>query len=219
MKSSFNFFKTTVLGGLFVVIPLVIVYLLFSEALDLLVSLVSPIAGMLPENWFANVRQARIVALFLLITLSFLTGLVVRTQLGVGAGKWFERTVLKRIPGYGLAKTLTGQISGGEAGSQFAPAVVSMGPDTLVFAYIIEEHDTGYFTVLLPASPVGTAGGLQYVSGKCVRRLEAPLSKVFNCITQYGIGSGPLFIPHTPGATSPEAGGHPVEKKKPEPSE
>jgi uncharacterized membrane protein len=204
MKAFFTFLKTTILGGIFVIVPFFVVYLILAEAVDMLVSFVLPIAGMLPKDWVGSEREARILAILSLLTLSFVTGLAFRTRMGVSAGVWFERTVLHRLPGYRLAKTLTRQISGSETESQFAPAVVRMGPDALVFAYIIEEHDTGYFTVLLPGSPVGTAGGLQYVSGERVQRLAVPLSQVFNCITHYGIGSGPLFTPHTPGTEPPE---------------
>jgi hypothetical protein len=63
---------------------------------------------------------------------------------------------------------------------------------------------------------VGTAGGLRYVPGERVKRLKAPLGQVFNCITQYGIGSGPLFTPHTPGTTEPETDSGSAKAKTPE---
>jgi len=198
---------STVIRGVLVVVPVLIVYWLAVEMLNFVASTVRPVAEVLP--WEKSLSEAGelFTALIILIALSFLVGLATRTRTGVGSGLWLESKVLHRLPGYGLAKTLTRQIAGDEAGSRFAPAVMKLGSNALVFAYIIEEHDNGYFTVLLPGSPVGTAGGLQYVPGEQVQRLKVPLARVFNCITSYGIGSGPLFAPHTPGpaGVEPEA--------------
>jgi len=103
MKSFFFFFKTTVLGGILVIVPLVIVLMVVSEAVEMLVSIVQPIAERLPGDWVTSEREARFLALFILLVLCFLTGLMTRTRLGTSAGHWIERTVLHRIPGYRLA--------------------------------------------------------------------------------------------------------------------
>jgi len=205
VKSFLSFLKTTILGGGLVIIPLVVVYLVLAEAVDLLVAVVQPVAEMLPADWIGTESEARIVALFLLLILCFCTGLLTRTHLGANVGSWMERTVLQRMPGYRMAKTLTRQFTGAETDSQFAPAVMQFGDEDLLLVYIIEEHDNGYFTVLMPGAPVGTAGGLRYVPGKRVKRLNVPLGQVFNCISHYGVGSGPFFVPHTPGSAGTES--------------
>jgi uncharacterized membrane protein len=204
VKSFLNFLKTTILGGLLVIVPLFLVFLVLTEAVDMVIAVVHPFAVMLPGEWVASERVARFLALGILLGLCFLIGLATRTRRGVSSGRWMERTVLQRVPGYAMAKTLTKQFTGGEGESRFAPAVLRSREGDLTLAYIIEEHDNGYFTLLLPSSPVGTAGSLRYVSGERVKRLQVPLSRVFNCVTQYGIGSGPLFIPNTPFAAERE---------------
>jgi len=205
VKSFISFLKTTILGGLLVIIPVFLVYMVLGEVVDTLIAVVQPVIEMFPGDWVLSEREARFLALGLLLALCFLTGLATRTRMGISAGKWMERTVLQRVPGYKMARTLTKQFAGSEEASDFAPAVMRFGDEDLVLAYIIEEHANGYFTLLLPGSPVGTAGGLRYVPGERVTRLKVPLGQVFNCVTQYGIGSGPLFIPHTPGGSGTEA--------------
>jgi uncharacterized membrane protein len=209
VKSPFSFFKSTLLGGLLVIIPIFLLYLILDEAVDTVVAVLQPIAEMLPGDWATSERGARFLALGILLAGCFLTGLVTRTPLGVRTGLWVERTILNRVPGYRMVRTLTKQFAGSEDASQFAPAVMRFGEEDLVLAYIIEEHENGYFTLLLPGSPVGTAGGLRYVPGERVTRLKVPLGQVFNCVTQYGIGSGPLFIPHTPGGAGVGPGEEP----------
>lgn len=218
MKSFFTFFKTTVLGGLLVIIPLLLVYFVLAEAVDLLIAVTQPIAKMLPGDWINTEREARILAFLIILGSCFAAGMVTKTRVGAGSGRWLEKRILQKVPGYKVFKTLTGQFVGSEEANQFAPAVLRFGDEDLVLVYIIEEHDNGYFTVLIPGSPVGTAGGLRYVPAARVKRLKAPLGQVFNCITQFGIGSGPLFTPHTPGKTGSDSCRGSGEEKEPEAS-
>jgi len=193
------------MGGLLVVIPLFIVYLLIAEVVRFVTSMVQPVAEMLPWEAKLSAIGESLLSLVILIALCFATGLAMRTRVGAGTGAWLENRVLHRLPGYRLARTLTRQFAGTEADSRFAPAVLKIGADSLTFAYIIEEHDTGYSTVLIPGAPVGTVGSLQYVPNERVQRQSVPLGRVFNCITSYGIGSGPLFAPYIPKVTGTQA--------------
>lgn len=204
MKSLFSFLKTTVIGGFLIIIPLLVVYFVLAEAVDLLIAVTQPIAERLPGDWIDSERDAKILALLILLGSCFIAGMIIKTRAGVSSGHWLEKHVLQKLPGYRMAKTLTRQFTGSEEASQFAPAVLRFGDEDLVLVYIIEEHDNGHLTVLIPGSPVGTAGGLRYVPGERVKRLNVPLGQAFNCVTHYGIGSGPLFVPHTPGQTAQE---------------
>jgi hypothetical protein len=49
MKNLLEFPKTSLLGGLFVLLPLVLFYLLLSELLQIVVALNTPIADFLPS--------------------------------------------------------------------------------------------------------------------------------------------------------------------------
>ncbi|MBW1725925.1 MAG: hypothetical protein JRJ33_11375 [Deltaproteobacteria bacterium] len=49
MKQLLEFLRTTALGGLFVLLPLLLLYLLLSEALGLIVVLAGPIADLFPK--------------------------------------------------------------------------------------------------------------------------------------------------------------------------
>ena len=56
MKQLLEFLKTTVLGGLFVLLPLLLLYLLLSEALGLIVVLAKPIADLFPKGTFDKIK-------------------------------------------------------------------------------------------------------------------------------------------------------------------
>ena len=46
MKTIIEFLKTCLVGGLFVLLPLLLFYLLFSELMDIIVALATPIADL-----------------------------------------------------------------------------------------------------------------------------------------------------------------------------
>jgi uncharacterized membrane protein len=107
MKQLLEFLKTTAMGGLFVLLPILLLYLLLSEALDLIVALATPIADLFPQGTFEKVEFPVIVGLILISGLSFLIGLGLRSVKGRRLGRWIERTVLGRLPAYKALKSLT----------------------------------------------------------------------------------------------------------------
>ena len=63
MKQLLEFLKTTAMGGLFVLLPILLLYLLLAEALDLIVALATPIADLFPKATFEKVEFQVIVGL------------------------------------------------------------------------------------------------------------------------------------------------------------
>ena len=74
-----DFLKTTALGGLFVLLPVLLLYLLVSEALDLIVALATPIADLFPKGTFDRINEPVILGLILILVVSFLIGLALRS--------------------------------------------------------------------------------------------------------------------------------------------
>jgi hypothetical protein len=82
-------------GRVFVLLPLLIFYLLLSELLGLVVALATPIADLFPKGTFDNLSNPVVVAILLLIGVSFIFGLVLRSRmlarmgsLPIGASAW-----------------------------------------------------------------------------------------------------------------------------------
>ena len=71
MKQLLEFLKTTAMGGLFVLLPVLLLYLLLVEALDLIVSLATPIADLFPKATFEKVEFPVIVGLILILAFHF----------------------------------------------------------------------------------------------------------------------------------------------------
>jgi uncharacterized membrane protein len=199
MKVLLNFLMTTVIGGLLVLLPVALFVFILGDVLAMVAALAAPIAELLPVEELGGASVATLVALALIIGFCFLVGLVARTAIGSRLGGWVEGAVLRRVPVYGMLKTLSQQFIGTDTAekSMFLPAVLSLPQDSLQLVYVIEEHGNGFSTVMIPSVPAALAGPLQYVRSERLRKLEVPLARVVQSLQGCGIGAGPLFAPDT----------------------
>ena len=107
MKKLLNFLSTSVIGGLLVVAPVVLLVFILGAVREIVVSLVAPVAGILPVERVGGEHVANVVATGLIVGFCFLVGLAARTAIGSRPGGWVEGAVLRRVPAYGLLKTLS----------------------------------------------------------------------------------------------------------------
>ena len=120
-----SFIKTTVIGGLVVIVPLSLLIIILGDLFATLVDIAQPISKYLPFNELINTLIVTTLALVSILVLCFLTGVIVRTSWGMTGKDWFERRVLNRIPTYSLIKNLTHRFVG-EEGTQFTPAEIDL---------------------------------------------------------------------------------------------
>jgi uncharacterized membrane protein len=123
MSQLSEFLKTTALGGFVVLLPILLLYLMLSEAFELVVALAMPIADLFPRGTFDKANFPVLVALLLILVVSFALGLAARSDLGGRFGRWGERHTLERIPLYSILKSLAAGFAeiGGSGG--FKPAM------------------------------------------------------------------------------------------------
>ncbi len=193
MKSIMEFFKTTVVGGLVVVIPLMILYFIFGELIDLLVAMTEPITKELPFPAVINVIIATLIAIGVAILFCFFTGLLVRTGWGGATRDWIENKILARMPIYTMIKNLTHRFVG-QSGEQFAPAEVDLyGSDSRLLGLVVEALPDGRVAVFIPLAPTATVGQVYILPRDRVRELETTLGSVVNSVTQWGVGTSAMY--------------------------
>ncbi len=194
MKRVLEFLKTTIAGGFFVILPIVLVVMVIDETIGLLAALVDPIAQQLPIDEVGGIAVSRILSLLLILALCFATGLVMRTRAGMAIRAFVDGAILDRIPGYSLIRSLTSRFEGAsDDTSTFAPALVTTAPGTRELAFIVDEHDDGEVTIFLPLSPMATVGSIRFVSRDRVQPVEASMGAAVNCLMHWGLGSRELF--------------------------
>src|SRR5271170_3179945 len=86
MKAIAQFTKTTLIGGFLIILPIYVSLILIAKALQGLLAAMQPITAVVP----AYVQFRQIIAALVIITICFITGLIVRTGPGLRAKNAFE---------------------------------------------------------------------------------------------------------------------------------
>ena len=188
MRLLIEFLKRTASGGLFVLLPVLLLYLLLAEALELVVALATPITGLFPKGTFDELRFPVIIALILIVGASFLIGLGLRSAVARRLGLYIERTVLNRLPMYNVLKSLTKGFSDQGQGEAFKPAVLISPDGCRELAYVIEEHDDGNVTVMLPWTPTPFIGTVKIMDQNRIKMLDAKLGDATKVLSEWGLG-------------------------------
>jgi uncharacterized membrane protein len=203
MKRLMEFFKTTVLGGLFVLLPVLLLYLVLAEALDLVVALGTPIADLFPKETFDKTTSPVIIALALIVGMSFLIGLGLRSEAARRLGRSIEQTVLDRLPMYSVLKSLTMGFAETGQSAAFKPAVLIAPDGCREPAYVVEDYNDGNVTVLLPLAPTAFAGPVKIVKREWVEMLDVNLGEFTKALSHWGVGVHDLTGKRSPGPDVP----------------
>jgi uncharacterized membrane protein len=193
MKQFVEFLKTTVIGGLFLLLPVLLLYMLLTEALQLVAGLATPIADLFPKGVFAQVEVPVLIALILIVGVSFLLGLALRSAALSRLGGWIESTVLSRLPAYTVLKRLTMGFAKEEAAA-FKPGLLISTEGWRDIVYVIEDHGDGHLTVLVPWAPTAFSGSVKVVSRDRVEMLDANIGDVSKVLSLWGVGTRELLV-------------------------
>ena len=187
MKGLAELTKTTLIGGLLVVLPIYLSVLLLVKTLAGVLALLSPVTAAIPAG--AQFRQ--VFAILIVLVVCVVAGLVVRTGPGLRAKNAFERSVLEKIPGYVVVRGLAERLSGDPSEGAFRPALVEL-EDALAPGFIIEELEDGRYTVLVPSVPTPAAGALYVLPRERVHLVDVPFTQAVKVISKWGVGAGTM---------------------------
>ena len=185
MKTLAEFTKTTLIGGVLIILPIYVAVLLLAKAVKGLLALLAPVAEQLP----AGVQFRQIAAILLLVAVCFVVGLLVRTGPGLRAKNAFELAVLEKLPGYTFLRGLTKRLTGRDEERTLQPALVEI-EEALVPALIVEELEDGSYTVLVPSAPTPMAGSIYILPRDRVHLVDIPLTKAIGVFSKWGTGAG-----------------------------
>jgi uncharacterized membrane protein len=198
MHAILQFLKTTLLGGVLIILPAWIATLLLLKALAQLGKLVDPVSNQLPQQ----VNHPRILAFLLLILVCFLIGLALRTLIGRHIARSVENKVLRKLPGYSTLSSVARQMGESQENRGFKPALVDM-EDGLAPCFIVEVHPDTRVTVFVPSSPTPAAGIILIIDASRVHPIDVSVAKMFACVSKWGAGSGELLTASRPLAPQP----------------
>ena len=190
-----SFLKTTMLGGVLVVLPIVILILVFKWLYEFVADKIKPLTYLLSETVKLQEFVASALALILILLTFFLVGLLVKTRLGRFSIEKLETKFLSKLPLYKFIKETILQLVSNEKNLFKNVALVKLfGNETRVTAFITDEHDDGSYTVFVPSGPAPTAGFIYHLTRNNVQIVNYPIDKAMRTIFSVGLGSKELLI-------------------------
>ena len=188
------FLKTTIVGGVLFLLPLAVVLMLLGYALRLASMVAQPISDKLQLQWSdaAGVGAVTILSALVLVIVSFGAGITARTYLGKGITRWFENSLLGRLPQYQMVKSMAEGLAQFENASGIKPALISIEGGWQI-GYLLEPLENGWLSVFLPQAPTPMSGNIMYLPADRVRPLDITMVEAMAIIKRIGVGSGEVL--------------------------
>jgi len=194
----FSFFKSALVNGLVILLPVVLVFLAIKEILSMLVGIATPIADLFPAGTFDNVRETEIIAVLLIVGAAVVLGILSKTKAGRVIGHGIEKYTLYKIPMYRMLKSFVGAFLNLESEDSFKPAFLDNGSGDMDPIYVIEDRGRPRVVVLVPWAPTAFAGSVKLVQRERVHYLDVTLDEFSLSLTHLGTGLSDL-LPEVPG--------------------
>lgn len=192
------FFRTTIIGGVIVVLPTIILITafvwLFGKVSDAIFPMTEHVKAYLTFSGKLEDIIATIIVISVIVLACFLVGLFVRTRLGQIIYGSLEGSVLSKAPGYKMVKETVNQFLGKNESPFSSVALVQVFEnDTMLTAFITDRHDNGIVTVFVPTGPNPTSGFIYHVKEEFVHPVDVTVEDAMRSVISCGAGSEKLI--------------------------
>lgn len=195
MRRLRNFFRTTALGGVVAILPLVLIFIFFRWIINIVQRSLEPLVSLINTDSALVITGLYILAVIAIILLFFLLGLFIQTSVGHFFKTALEDQYLSKIPGYKLARETVMQFFG--KNKSFFREVVLVdifNSGSLMTGFITDDHeDSDYLTVFVPTGPNPTSGNIYHVHKDKTIRTYTTVDNGMKSIISCGAGSSNIF--------------------------
>jgi uncharacterized membrane protein len=193
-----SFIRRTILGGLFVILPVTLILVLLKRAFAGVRAVLEPFAAKLPfEAQFPGLW-----AVLALVLLSFAAGLVLRIRPVRRLAAAGNDRLAERFPFYRFLRGFGENLLEKSGGPPLKAALAEI-EEALVPAFVVEELADGRCVVFVPAAPSPIQGSIYILVRERVHLIDASLGRVARCVSHWGVGAGDLVK----AMRKPEGGG------------
>ncbi|MBU1014026.1 MAG: hypothetical protein KKG99_13585 [Bacteroidetes bacterium] len=191
MNSKMIFVNNTLKAGIFFVIPIIIVLIIFLKT----IGIITPVSHMIetfidPQNKVPFLST--LISVFLILFIFFMGGILENHFSGSKKIiSWIENNVLSLLPAYQLIKGTTQQKIGLETAVNLK--VVLVPTDGWVLAFQVEELANNEVLVFIPASPNPYEGNLNIFQKSEIRNTNLLPKDAYTIFKKTGIGTRGIF--------------------------
>ncbi len=183
-----KFLKTTVMGGILFLVPIVIFIVFVEKALQITHKLAAPLAAHLSTISLSATVVVELLGIFILVIFCFLAGLAAKTAGAKRFSESLELNVLEKIPAYALLKTKTNSFLKPEDADNIVTVLVQFD-DFAQIAYEVERLKDGQVVLFLPGSPDPWSGSVCVVTADRITRLDLPIKSAAILLKKLGKGT------------------------------
>jgi uncharacterized membrane protein len=192
MKTLTRFVRTTILGGIFFSIPLVVLGVVLAKALEYTNKVLKALAAQILAASELSAAGATVASLVVIALVCFFAGLIARTVTAQELVKVLESSILSKVPAYEYLKQ--------EGASALGVATMTEQPIVLVESDIgwqvgvqTEAASGGFVTVFVPGAPNPHSGTVYFVPADRIRSADVKLVAALNCMRRCGLGAPALL--------------------------
>lgn len=190
MRSILSFVRTTMVGGLVFLLPVVLIGWLLAKAFGIAHKLTSSIGELVPGTLISHEIVAVAAAILAMLLVAFLAGLAARTRWGQAVVGWFENSLVGSLPQFSVARGLIGSI---EADSAHQVGVVLVPTDAgWQIAFEFERTSGDWLTLFVPGAPEWRSGTVVFAERRNVRPLALSFTQAIALMRKLGAGSEEL---------------------------
>ena len=187
-----QFLRTSILGGVVVVLPVAILFIIFKWIYTAVTGVIHPLTSMLMEKSQMLEILADVFVVSLILLSCFFIGIVIRTRFGRLIHKLFEDSFLSYTPGYSTVKEIVMQFLGAKKSPFSSVALVDLHGFKAT-AFVTDEHPNDMVTVFVPTSPNPTSGFVFHVPRSAIQVVNVSIETTMRSVIACGNGAGPLL--------------------------
>ena len=169
--------RTTLLGGIVFLIPLVFVVAVVGKAISIMQSVAVPLGEFIEVESVAGVAIVPILTTAFMIFSCLIAGLLARSSGGQKIYRKLDTVLLQMIPGYAWVKGVTGGIRDEDVDEVLKPVLVTFD-DQSQLAFEVDRGADGLVAIYLPGAPDPRAGTVSYVTSDRVQPLDVDFKVV-----------------------------------------
>ncbi len=153
MIKHIGFLKTTAIGGLLFLLPLIVVGALIGQVVPIVMTVAEVLGEFIPVRTPAGIALLILLAIVIVLLMCFAAGLLARRSFGKRIAEAFEKKLLLLFPRYAILKDQMADSIGGDAAKAKMKPLLVQFQDTLRIGFETERNGDGFVTVYLPGAP------------------------------------------------------------------
>jgi len=193
MRILADFVKRTLVGGLLFLIPLAAILIIVHKVINAILPAADEFVGKMVGPGVLGPGGLLLLLCLGFIALSFGAGLAASTLIGRRAVESLEETLLSRVPGYAMVKSMAADAAKNlariESSNQVEVVYVKAGEGWQI-GFLTDRTSENMHAVFLPDAPSPTSGTLMFLAPDQYEASGMSIAEALKCVAHFGARRG-----------------------------